>query len=165
MDDDEVPDRLARRRRARHGRLCRRHEHRRGSCPHRLGARRDDERRRHHRRDDRIDPAAAIVEDASGPCDEAEHANDPRCTGASASTPAPAQAPAATTADDPNEDVSGPCDEAEHANDPRCTGGAAAEDDDHGDNSGRGGHDDGAEDRSGHGGGDDDRSGSNSGKG
>ena len=25
--------------------------------------------------------AASTVEDVSGPCDEAEHANDPRCTG------------------------------------------------------------------------------------
>jgi hypothetical protein len=109
---------------------------------------------------------AATAEDVSGPCDEAEHANDPRCTGASASMPAPAPAQApATTTDDANEDVSGPCDEAEHASDPRCTGGAAAEDDDHGDGSGRGGHEDGDDDRSGHDGGGDDRSGSNSGKG
>ena len=31
------------------------------------------------------------LNDISGPCDEAEHRNDPRCTGASA--PAPAQRP------------------------------------------------------------------------
>jgi hypothetical protein len=95
--------------------------------------------------------------DISGPCDEAEHRNDPRCTGVS--TPAPAPAPGVTTADDDGPgDISGPCDEAEHRNDPRCTGGAAAGD--------RGGGDD---DRSGRGSGDDgddaDRSGSNSGKG
>jgi hypothetical protein len=57
-------------------------------------------------------------EDVSGPCDEAEHANDPRCTGAA--TP-----PTTGGGDDgveAGEDVSGPCDEAEHANDPRCTG-------------------------------------------
>ncbi|MGH3016555.1 MAG: hypothetical protein ACRDNN_16545, partial [Gaiellaceae bacterium] len=65
----------------------------------------------------RDDPAG----DVRGPCDEAEHANDPRCTGI---------APATTTTvgddDEAGEDVSGPCDEAEHANDPRCTGGAQA---------------------------------------
>ena len=57
--------------------------------------------------------------DISGPCDEAEHANDPRCTGV--------QVPE----DDPSPggiDISGPCDEAEHANDPRCTGAGGAED-------------------------------------
>ena len=57
-----------------------------------------------------------------GPCDEAEHANDPRCTGADA----PADdngAPAQT-----GEDVSGPCDEAEHANDPECQGVAPGDD-------------------------------------
>jgi hypothetical protein len=104
------------------------------------------------------------AEDISGPCDEAEHANDSRCTGAQAPAPAPA-VPGVTT-DEAGEDVSGPCDEAEHANDPRCTGGVDT-DDDHGDNDrsgrGRGGGDDGGgdEDR----GGDDDRSGSNSGRG
>jgi hypothetical protein len=110
--------------------------------------------------------AATTAEDVSGPCDEAEHANDPRCGGATASTPAPAPAPAQTTTidDDANDDVSGPCDEAEHANDPRCTGGAAVADDDHGDDSGRG-DDDRDDDRSGHGGDGEDRSGSNSGKG
>ena len=100
----------------------------------------------------------ADLNDISGPCDEAEHRNDPRCTGASA--PAPAAAPVVTTADDDGSgDVSGPCDEAEHRNDPRCTGGAAADDR---------GHDDdrGDDDNSGRGsGGGDDRSGSNSGKG
>ena len=100
------------------------------------------------------------LNDVSGPCDEAEHRNDPRCTGAR--EPAPAPAPVVTTADDDGpDDISGPCDEAEHRNDPRCTGGAAADDR---------GHDDdrGDDDSSGHGsgsGGGDDRSGSNSGKG
>jgi hypothetical protein len=56
--------------------------------------------------------------DISGPCDEAEHANDPRCAGV--------QAPTATA---PAEDISGPCDEAEHANDPRCTGVGVGDDD------------------------------------
>jgi len=62
--------------------------------------------------------------DVSGPCDEAEHANDPRCTGG---TPVGSSGPGRD--DDrgggfrePGEDISGPCDEAEHANDPRCTG-------------------------------------------
>ena len=64
--------------------------------------------------------------DISGPCDEAEHANDPRCAGQP--TPAP-QAPAQGV------DISGPCDEAEHANDPRCTGGGVSG---HVDNSGPG---------------------------
>ena len=95
------------------------------------------------------------VDDISGPCDEAEHRNDPRCTGLSTTPPAPA--PGVTTGDDDGAgDISGPCDEAEHRNDPRCTGAAAG--DDRGDD----------DDRSGHGsGGDDgeDRSGSNSGKG
>jgi len=92
------------------------------------------------------------VEDISGPCDEAEHRNDPRCTGTT--TPAPAPAPGVTTGDDAPGDISGPCDEAEHRNDPRCTGGAAGDD--------RGGDDD----RSGHGsgGGDDDRSGGDDGE-
>jgi hypothetical protein len=113
-------------------------------------------------------------EDLSGPCDEAEHANDPRCTGA-------APAGRTTTGDDdrrdhgvrePGEDVRGPCDEAEHANDPRCTGAAEAgdrDDDRRGGNSGPGGghDDDDRDDHSGRGGGDDDddRSGSNSGRG
>jgi hypothetical protein len=98
------------------------------------------------------------VNDISGPCDEAEHRNDPRCAGVSTTAPAPASG--VTTADDDGPgDISGPCDEAEHANDPRCTGGAAGDDGDddlEGDRSGRGS---GNEDD------DEDRSGSNSGKG
>jgi hypothetical protein len=45
---------------------------------------RDRERERERRDDVRHndDPATGAV-DVSGPCDEAEHANDPRCTGAS----------------------------------------------------------------------------------
>ena len=98
------------------------------------------------------------LNDVSGPCDEAEHRNDPRCTGAT--TPALAPAPVVTTADDDGPgDISGPCDEAEHRNDPRCTGGAASDDRGHDD-------DPGDEDNAGHGsGGGDDRSGSNRGKG
>jgi hypothetical protein len=75
--------------------------------------------------------------DISGPCDEAEHANDPRCNG---------QAPAAGDDQAPAQgggvDISGPCDEAEHAGDPRCTGaptgGGTTDDDRGGDNSGPG---------------------------
>jgi hypothetical protein len=98
-----------------------------------------------------------VGEDISGPCDEAEHANDPRCTGV---------APATTTTvgddDEAGQDISGPCDEAEHANDPRCTGAQADDDDRHGSNRGPGGDDDdhggnsGRGGNSGHGGGDDD---------
>jgi hypothetical protein len=55
--------------------------------------------------------------DISGPCDEAEHANDPRCPGVQAPKGKPAPAPQGGGVD-----ISGPCDEAEHANDPRCTG-------------------------------------------
>jgi hypothetical protein len=51
--------------------------------------------------------------DISGPCDEAEHANDPRCAGVR--VPATPDAPAGV-------DISGPCDEAEHIGDPRCSG-------------------------------------------
>jgi hypothetical protein len=106
--------------------------------------------------------------DVSGPCDEAEHARDPRC----ASVPAPARP--ATTAGG-GVDIPGPCDEPEHANDPRCTGGARA-DDRSGPGRGRGGDEDRSgrrggeaeDDHSGRGRGgndDDDRSGSNSGRG
>ena len=73
------------------------------------------------------------AEDVSGPCDEAEHANDPRCNGTEprddnggrgrdhaeddgADDDEPGD-------DDAGEDISGPCDEAEHADDPECTGG------------------------------------------
>jgi hypothetical protein len=95
--------------------------------------------------------------DISGPCDEVEHANDPRCTGA----------PGVRDDDDApatgGVDISGPCDEAEHANDPRCTGAPTG---DRVDNSGPGsmnsgpgsvnsGHDDDGHDgRGGPGGGD-----------
>ena len=107
--------------------------------------------------------------DISGPCDEAEHANDPRCAG----TPQP-KAPTPAPAARQGVDISGPCDEAEHANDPRCTGGAQANADD--DRRGRGGDDDNdRDDRPGRRGGgddndddhdnDDDRSGSNRGRG
>jgi hypothetical protein len=119
------------------------------------------------RRDVRDDDAPG---DISGPCDEAEHANDPRCDGVADPRPANPAQPAGGV------DISGPCDEAEHANDPRCTTGAGRIEDDHGDdavdNSGPGNAEDrgialddddhsgsghgGGDDDSGHGGGDDD---------
>ena len=60
------------------------------------------------------------VEDISGPCDEAEHANDPRCTGVDLAVTDDSVDDSVTT--NSVEDISGPCDEAEHATDPRCTG-------------------------------------------
>jgi hypothetical protein len=75
--------------------------------------------------------------DVSGPCDEAEHVNDPRCTGITV----PSGTPTATT----GLDISGPCDEAEHAGDPRCTGAGRARHDNSGPgsaNSRRGSDDD-----------------------
>ncbi len=69
------------------------------------------------------------VEDISGPCDEAEHANDPRCVGGN-DRDDHARGHRGHGDDDEvhdagiGEDVSGPCDEAEHANDPRCAPGA-----------------------------------------
>jgi hypothetical protein len=103
--------------------------------------------------------------DISGPCDELEHADDPRCTGV---VTVPATTPTTpTTTVGGGVDISGPCDEAEHVNDPRCTGGAPTDsrgpgpggDDGDDDRSGHGGgDDDGDDDRSGHGGGDDDGS-------
>ena len=81
--------------------------------------------------------------DISGPCDEPEHRNDPRCTGVNTSP--------ATTGREPREDIRGPCDEPENRNDPRCTG-AVPEDDRSGPGDGDGGDDD----RSGPGDGDDD---------
>ena len=107
----------------------------------------------------RTDDDAQTGVDISGPCDEAEHANDPRCVGQ-----APAQQGTTQTAPTPGVDISGPCDEAEHAGDPRCTGAATGDDrghDDRGDNSGPGSdnsgpgssHSGGDDDSSGHGGG------------
>jgi hypothetical protein len=104
--------------------------------------------------------------DISGPCDEAEHANDPRCNGQ-----APAQG--GDQVREQGEDISGPCDEAEHANDPRCTGAGDGRVDNSGpgsSHSGRGDDGDDDDDHSGHGrGGDDDSGGddhgSNSGHG
>ncbi len=109
------------------------------------------------------------VEDVSGPCDEAEHANDPRCTGATvASTDDNAtensvddHATENSVDDDATEnsveDVSGNCDEAEHANDASCTGVAApavADDSGHDVNDDNSGRHSGGSDDSGHGGND-----------
>ncbi len=106
--------------------------------------------------------ATTSAEDVSGPCDEPEHATDPRCTGEGTAAGGndddrePAVEPSVTTTGTTTgaEDVSGPCDEPEHATDPRCTGDGATTD--------------GGEDRSGSShddnDNDEDRSGSNSGK-
>src|ERR671924_1960630 len=108
-------------------------------------------------------PRAASV-DIPGPCDEAEHANDPRCAGVRVP-----QTGAGLPDEPAGVDIPGPCDEAEHIGDPRCTGvgaGGAGRVDNSGPgsaNSGRGGgfddrEDDFHDDRHGgrgHGGGDD----------
>ena len=76
--------------------------------PHRLAPRCHEHRGHDDGRDLRPRRRPTISNDVSGPCDEAEHRNDPRCTGA-ASTPAPAPAPVVTTADDDGpDDISGP---------------------------------------------------------
>jgi hypothetical protein len=68
--------------------------------------------------------------DVSGPCDEAEHRNDPRCKNGADNR----RGRDGRRHDDddnvrePGEDVSGPCDELEHANDPRCSGAGDVED-------------------------------------
>jgi hypothetical protein len=102
----------------------------------------------------RADDEARTGVDISGPCDKAEHANDPRCGGQAPATQAPAQT---------GVDISGPCDEAEHANDPRCTGAPTGRVDNSGPGSVNSGHDDDGddddEDHSGPGGGGDDHGG------
>jgi uncharacterized membrane protein YgcG len=94
-------------------------------------------------RDNSPAPAGSIgptgVVDVSGPCDEAEHANDPRCTGAQVPDNDNDEAAEDRKDDDAaGEDISGPCDEAEHANDPRCSGGQVGDDDNSGPSSNRG---------------------------
>ncbi|MEP7114748.1 MAG: hypothetical protein ABI862_15885 [Ilumatobacteraceae bacterium] len=86
---------------------------------------------------------ANSVEDISGNCDEAEHADDAACAGANA--------PGVTVNSTENnvKDVSGNCDEAEHANDPSCTGTDTAVDDNSGPGSDDSGHN-GSDDNSGH---------------
>lgn len=92
------------------------------------------------------DPTTTVGDDVKGPCDEAEHANDPRCQGQQV----PEDKGGGERGDDDGaDDISGPCDEAEHANDPRCTGAGGQAGDDE-DNSGPGSA------NSGHGHGDDD---------
>jgi hypothetical protein len=116
--------------------------------------------------------ASSQPTDISGPCDEAEHASDPECTGVIVPTGDVTPTPNYDDRrfdDDGVGDISGPCDEAEHANDPECTGTAVGDDNsgpgpgDEGrddDNSGPGdGDDDGDDDNSGPGDGDDDNSG------
>jgi hypothetical protein len=102
--------------------------------------------------------------DISGPCDEAEHADDPRCAGGARDDDRddrgrdhPEDDRVSKADDDAfGEDVSGPCDEAEHADDPRCTGAAPMDDDDHGFGDDHGSDDHGGDDDSrGHGGDDD----------
>ena len=63
-----------------------------------------------------VNSTANSVEDVSGNCDEAEHANDASCLGTAASVDDDATSNSV-------EDVSGNCDEAEHANDAACVGG------------------------------------------
>jgi hypothetical protein len=102
--------------------------------------RRDDSRtdRREDRREDRrAGGAREAGEDISGPCDEAEHANDPRCTGV-----------AAPRADD----------DGHHGDDDRGgdRGGDNSGPGSSGSGHGSGGDDDGGHSGSGHGGGHDD---------
>ena len=90
------------------------------------------------RNDDRGDDAREPGEDVRGPCDEAEHANDPRCTG---------------VGDDDRDDNSGPdnAEDDDRGEDRADNSGPGNADDDDDDNGGHGG-----DDRSGHSGGNDD---------
>ena len=102
------------------------------------------------------------VNDISGPCDEAEHRNDPRCTGVT--TPAPAPAPGVTTtttapATSPARATRRSTERPALHRRSRCGDDRGGDDDRSGHGSG-----DGDDDRSG-GDDDEDRSGSNSGKG
>ena len=63
-----------------------------------------------------VNSTSNSVEDVSGNCDEAEHANDAACAGTATSVDDDATSNSV-------EDVSGNCDEAEHANDAACVGG------------------------------------------
>jgi hypothetical protein len=110
------------------------------------------------RRDDR--PAGGV--DISGPCDEAEQANDPRCTGVQPRVDDDrgfADHSGRGRGGDDDDDRSGPG----NGDDDHSGSGHGGDDDDHsgsghggddGDSSGHGGGDD--DDSSGHGGGDDD---------
>jgi hypothetical protein len=93
--------------------------------------------------------------DISGPCDEAEHANDPRCTGVGDDRDDDNSGPG-NGADDRHEDRSGHGDDDRGDDDnsgPGSHGSTAADDDD----SSGPGSGDGDDDRSGHGGEEDDR--------
>ena len=63
-----------------------------------------------------VNSTSNSVEDVSGNCDEAEHANDAACAGTATSVDDDATSNSV-------EDVSGNCDEAEHAKDAACVGG------------------------------------------
>ena len=118
------------------------------------------------------DATTTTGEDVSGPCDEAEHADDPECAGGGQDRGDDhggrgrdhPEDDGVVDDDDAGEDISGPCDEAEHANDPECTGAPVTRTDNSGPgslNSGPGsvssGHDDSFDDdSSGPGSGDDD---------
>jgi hypothetical protein len=107
-------------------------------------------------RRERADDDAQNGVDISGPCDEAEHANDPRCGGQPTTTPQVDDHPGA---DDDRVDNSGPG--SENSGPGSVNSGRDDDaDDDHGseDRSGHGGRDDsgGDDDHSGHGGGGDD---------
>jgi hypothetical protein len=107
-------------------------------------------------RRERADDDAQIGVDISGPCDEAEHANDPRCAGQPTTAPQVDDNPGA---DDDRVDNSGPG--SENSGPGSVNSGRDDDaDDDHGgeDRSGHGGGDDsgGDDDHSGHGGGGDD---------
>lgn len=99
-------------------------------------------RRADHRRGRRARGVREPGEDVRGPCDEAEHVNDPRCTGA---------APARTVEDDDRgEDRSG-----RGSNSGPGSGSSGRDDEDHS-GRGSGGGDDSESGNSGRGGGDDD---------
>ena len=96
------------------------------------------EDRNDDRGDRRDDDAREPGEDVRGPCDEAEHANDPRCTG---------------VGDHDRDDNSGPdnAEDDDRGEDRADNSGPGNADDDDNDNGGHGG-----DDRSGHSGGNDD---------
>ena len=77
-------------------------------------------------------------EDISGPCDEAEHANDPRCTGAA---PAADDNSGPGNAHEEDDDNSGPGNGDDDGDDDNSGSGHSGGDDDGG-NSGPGGGDD-----------------------
>ncbi len=67
-------------------------------------------------------PASSTVGDLSGNCDEAEHSNDPGCSGGGATASPTTAVTVPTTGGVGGVDISGNCDEAEHFNDPECAG-------------------------------------------